>query len=346
MNIKLYSPLFIKSDSDTILPAGESAGAQSLFLVCDDDIVAHALYDYIISHFDLNKEFSHEQFNEALEESLNSPEHRVKTCNLALVAYSSAGCFVAQMGKSRVLQVCPETGDIEYDSRAQVLDIYSSKARVELIKEVRQGDYIMLCSAEDIDAKAMRKVLCNEVKDDNAKMSNIAQAIKRVKTSSGDSPAVVLNRVEQVNGGAVSLAFMKKMKIKYFVNALIACVVVAVGMWLLTNPFASNDAQVDTTVPADSLVTTKAPNRADTTYVKPPIDSLAVAAQLDSLKRVQFQKDSARLVAKKKADALKKAQQQAAVVRDEDIKVVHSSPSQPVAPEPAKEPAEAPQQGE
>lgn len=335
MNFRLYTPVFLESDFDVILPGAENANSYPVYVACDDSIVAGAIYNYITSNCDLSKNFTSEDFNDALEDALNQPEHRVKKCNLALAVYSHAGCFVAQMGKSRVFQVRPETREIEYDSRAQVLDIYSSKAKVELIKDIKPNDYLFLCSAEDVDEKAVRKILCNDQKDDQAKLAEIAQVIKSLKTSGGNRPGAVLSHVEYVQGGGSGLSFMSGFKVKYLLYALVFAGVAALGAWLvMTNPFAGMGSDDNNSINPDSLVTTKAPNRADTTYVKPPVDSLAMAAELDSLKKMQVTKNSIKMIEKKKAEALKKAkaQAEAAKVNEEDIKEVHSTPAATAAP--------------
>lgn len=326
MNFRLYTPLFLESDVDAVLPGAGNAGGYPVYIACDDPIVAGALYSYITTNFDLSKNFTGDNFNEALEEALNQPEHRVKKCNLALAIYNRAGCLVAQMGKSRVIQVSQETGEIEYDSMAQVLDIYSSKAKVELIRIVKPGDYLLLCSAESFDAKVIRKILTDRDKDDKAKLAGIAEALKATKTSGGNKPGVVLSQVEHVQGAGGGKPLMKGFRAKYLLYLLLVAVAGAAVWLVMNNPFVGVGNDESNTVNPDSLVTTKAPNRADTTYVKPPVDTLSVENGLNVDKK-PFSTDSVRR--QRVAEARKKAKVEAEAARDlyDEIEEVHSAPS-------------------
>ncbi|MBQ4138111.1 MAG: hypothetical protein II592_01010, partial [Muribaculaceae bacterium] len=145
MKVKLDTPLYIENGRDVLLPSREQLGYDSqVFIACDDEIVARALANYINDEFNLDKAVTDEAFNAALDAALNTKDHRVKRCNLSVAIYNHGGCYVAQMGSSRVLQVRPEEQEIVYDSRSQVLDIYSSKAKVEQISDLQAGDYLLL----------------------------------------------------------------------------------------------------------------------------------------------------------------------------------------------------------
>lgn len=354
MKLKIYSPQFINSDHDVIVPADDQSMSEyPVYMVCDDSVVASELYNYITSSLDLEKPITGEDFNDALDHALNTPEHRVKRCNLALAVYNRGGCFVAQMGKTRVLQVSMSTQEIEYDSRAQVLDIYSSKAKVELIKEAKPDDYILLCSAENFDEKAVRKVLCQEDKDDHAKISEIKKLLSNVKTEGGCTPAVVLNHIEQATGSGVSLNFdfLNGFKVKYLLYVLAAVVVVLLVVWgVKALPGLFNSDGVSTVNQEVSISTTPS-HDADVTYVR---DSLLIKAEQDSLKAVAAKADSIKRAQKAKADSIKAVKRRAAAAKkldaaqNEEIKEVHAEPQpetkpaseqQPAATQPATTPA-------
>lgn len=355
MKFKIFSSQFINSDHDVIIPSDDQSMSEyPVYMVCDDEIVANALYNYITSNINLDKNVTSEDFNDALDHALNTPEHRVKRCNLALAMYNHGGCFVAQMGKTRVLQVRPTTQEIEYDSRAQVLDIYSSKAKVELIKDLKADDYILLCSAENIDEKAIRKTLCNVDKDDHAKIDEVGRIVGKVKTVGGAVPAVVMNHVEESSGtgASLNLSFLSGFKIKYLGYVLLIAVValLVVGAVKYLPDFFGGKG--DTTVDPEVSISTTPSHDADVTYVK---DSLLIKAEQDSLKRAALKADSIRKAQRLKADSIKavaaKRRAEAAKklnsVQNEEIKEVHSEPQpeakpaseQPAATQPATTPA-------
>ena len=264
----------------------------------------------------------------------------MKKCNLAVAIYNGGGCFVAQMGRSRVLQYRPGTQEFLYDSRKQVLDIYSSKAKVEQLRDFAAGDYLLLCTAENFEPRNFRKILNDENTDDNAKATQLAALFKSVKTDAGNVPAMVISHIEACSGGhsgAPSLGI----KPRHVLYGLLACAVIAIAAWLIsTNPFAGLIKPATPTVNPDSLVTTKAPHQADTTFVSQPVDSLALKAEQDSIKNAAALKahvlDSLR-AAKAKRDALKAKAKAAEAEKTDlnDIKVVHSEPVAPPEPAPA-----------
>lgn len=351
MKIKLYAPLVIHSDHDVVLPASDQplAGDHAILIACDDERVASELYSHISSNCDLAKAFAHEEFKAALNHALNCPDHRVRSCNLAMAVVSRAGCLVAQMGKSRVLQVRPSTQEIEYDSRAQVLDIYSSKAKVELIKDLRAGDYIVLCTAENIEVKAVRKTMCDAGKDDHAKLADIAQILKPSKTDGGHTPALAFARVEEAQGGGASMPSFAFIKPKRMLYALLAAAVVGAATWVLTaNPFS--DTGHHATVDPDSLVTDKAPDHAKISFA---VDSAALKAKRDSLAGVQLKKDSLRRAQRLRRDSTRKielekkkaleAAKESATMQQDVSKEKPAEPKvrdlKPITPPPAGTPA-------
>lgn len=354
MKFKIYSPQFINSDHDVIIPCDDQSMSEyPVYMVCDDEIVATELYNYIVSSIKLDKNVTSEEFNDALDQALNTPEHRVKRCNLAVAIYNHGGCFVAQMGKTRVLQVRPATQEIEYDSRAQVLDIYSSKAKVELIKDLKADDYIMLCSAENIDEKAIRKALCNVDKDDHAKIDEVNRLVSKVKTVGGATPAVVLNHVEESSGSGASfsLSFLSGFKAKYLGYLLLIAVVVLLVVGAVKYLPDMFSGKGDTMVNPEVSISTTPSHDADVTYVK---DSLLIKAEQDSLKRAALKADSLKKVQRLKADSIKAAKRRAAAAKkldaaqNEEIKEVHAEPQpetkpaseqQPAATQPATTPA-------
>lgn len=344
MKVKLDTPLYIENGRDVLLPTREQLGYDSqVFIACDDEIVARALADYISDEFNLDKAVTDEAFNAALDAALNTKDHHVKRCNLAMAIYNHGGCYVAQMGSSRVLQVRPEEQEIVYDSRSQVLDIYSSKAKVEQISDLRAGDYLLLTTAEMIDYRAIKRILSDPDKDDELKMNLIADALKTAKTTANVTPAAILNHIDEVEGRrrgfSVSAPGAKAMK--YLLYLVIAAAVAGAAYYLIkNNPFAgmgddSKGEEVDTA----SMITTKAPSDVDL-VVTTERDSTAVDTASTELTPEQIetkkQKEAADKAKAEKEKAAERDRRQDANIYNE-IKV---EPSRDVKPEaPAPEPA-------
>ncbi len=318
MKFTTFSPLYIHSSGDVAFP-DRSMNNSSILIVSDDEIVAKALYDYINANFRLDRVFTNENFNEALEAALNTPEHRVRRCNLALAVYNRGGCYVAQMGKSRVFQVRTTTCNVEYDSRAQVLDIYSSKAKVEQIGDLLTDDYLVLCSAEDVDEKAVKKILCKATLDDASKLAELETVVKKTRTSGNCPPAAIISHIERAKGGKNRKSPPALLKsLKYILYALIVAAIAGIVFWLVSSkPFAAMGNE-EVSMSPEASVTDKAPNNAEYSH---KIDSAAVIAEEEALARERLVADSIRAVNAKTKQAGKNEAEQ---IADEEIKVVHS----------------------
>ena len=343
MKVKLDTPLYIENGRDVLLPAREQLGYDSqVFIACDDEIVARALADYISDEFNLDKAVTDEAFNAALDAALNTKDHHVKRCNLALAIYNHGGCYVAQMGSSRVLQVRPEEQEIVYDSRSQVLDIYSSKAKVEQISDLRAGDYLLLTTAEMIDYRAIKRILSNPDKTDEEKLSLIADALKTAKTTANVTPAAVLNRIDEVEGRRRSIGAPSAKSMKYLLYLVIAAAVAGAAYYLIkNNPFAGmggdgNGDEVDTA----SMITTKAPTDVDmvvtTEHDTTTVDTASTELTPEQIE-AKKQKEAADKAKAEKEKAERERRQDANIYND--IKV---EPSRDVKPEQETKPVEAP----
>lgn len=80
--------------------------------------------------------------------------------SFAFLYFSKVGALVASMGKCRIVQIRPVAADsVIYDSANQIVDIYSSKAAVELLTDVEEGDVFLLCSSGKLDIKRLNKFI-------------------------------------------------------------------------------------------------------------------------------------------------------------------------------------------
>lgn len=341
MKVKLDTPLYIENGRDVLLPSREQLGYDSkVFIACDDEIVARALANYINDEFNLDKAVTDEAFNAALDAALNTKDHRVKRCNLSVAIYNHGGCYVAQMGSSRVLQVRPEEQEIVYDSRSQVLDIYSSKAKVEQISDLQAGDYLLLTTAEMIDYRAIKRILSNPDKDDEQKMNLIADALKTAKTTANVTPAAILNHIEEVEGRRRGISAPGAKTMKYLLYLVILAAVAGAAYYFITNnPFAGmggdgDDAKIDTA----SMIDTKAPSDVDLVVTTEKVADTTDTASTTELTPEQIE-------AKKQKEAADKAKAEKAKAdreRRENTQIYNEikvEPSRDVKPEaPAPEP--------
>ncbi|MBQ0115583.1 MAG: hypothetical protein KBT10_06905 [Bacteroidales bacterium] len=150
-----------------------------LFIVCNDDESARIIITGINNKLsNSSKSITLSDFNEILDEA--EPYFKKQEAfNLALALFQSNGCLVAQMGSSRVLQINTADQEIKYDSRDQVLDLYSDKAKVFNITDIAQGDVLIItlvgrvninevvnnvCSGEDIASKLSNSLSLNDRK--------------------------------------------------------------------------------------------------------------------------------------------------------------------------------------
>lgn len=345
MDFKSYNTLYINGQKAAIQP---ESGESRLYVLSDDAQVAHALYAQLTEHVNFKKAVPVEEFNQLLNEVLDNPQHRVKRCNLALVMLTGGGAFVAQMGKARVLQVRED--EIPYDSMGQILDIYSAKARVSNLTDVKPDDYFLLTSAEDFDAKQTRKILTKAGKNDDDKANELIPALRgQAHGSNADEVAAVLLHVNDVSGGAsgASLGFLSGIKPKHVGYTILAVAVVGVAAWLFTaKPFGewsiggSNDS---------TSVSTDSPNNQydivdERQMIKDSLQRVAQAkAAQDSLKLIQAKNDSINAVKAKEMAAKKAAAAaQAAATQKAAEAAKPESEAEPKAKaEPATEPKPA-----
>ncbi len=337
MKVKLDTPIYIENGRDVLLPAREQLGYDSqVFIACDDEIVARALASYINDEFNLDKAVTDEAFNAALDAALNTKDHRVKRCNLSVAIYNHGGCYVAQMGSSRVLQVRPEEQEIVYDSRSQVLDIYSSKAKVEQIGDLQAGDYLLLTTAEMIDYRAIKRILSNPDKDDEQKMSLIADALKTAKTTANVTPAAILNHIDEVEGRRRSFSAPGAKTMKYLLYLVIAAVLAGAAYYLIkNNPFAGMGGDDGDKIDTASMITTKAPTDVDlvvTTEQAPDtVDTTATELTPEQIE-AKKQKEAADKAKAEKEKADRERRENAQIYNE--IKVEPSRDVKPEAPAP------------
>lgn len=318
----------------TVLPTEEKNNF--IYILSNNQSLASELYNGIAAAFDSSKRFSTEDFNEIVDQLSSESKAMLKKSDSVLAVYNAAGCFIAQTGKARALQVRPETQEIVFDSRNLVLDIYSSKAKVCQLTDYAAGDLLLLSSHEDFDAKVVRKVLS----DSELSLQGKHEKLKQVNGLSSES-SVLIGAINVHS--TFSFAFLKKINAKYVGYTLLVALIIAIVAWVvLCNPFRSSDGGI--VVNEDSLVNVNSPHNADTT-IKVVADTPTVAPQ-DTVKKAAEVKSAK----KPKSSEPKLAETDNST---EAVKEQHEANPQPAAgassakpasvqPAPvAKEPAEA-----
>ncbi|MDO4510226.1 MAG: hypothetical protein Q4B68_00225 [Bacteroidales bacterium] len=251
-----------KSNNEySILPSDDNRS--HVFLISSNLTLANEVYNEIITTHDVNKSFTTEDFNEIIDGVSADSKAQLKKADFLLAVYNADGCFVAQTGKTRAIQVRPQEQEIVFDSRNLVLDIYSSKMKVSQLTDYQRGDMLLLTSQENVDASLVRRVLSNPAMGASEKCDKLKAAKECAQASFVIADALDVKQ-------SFSMAFLKKVKLKYVGYTLVACAAAAVAAWtVINNPFKATDNGA-TVVDEDSIVTTKAVNNADTTLLIQP----------------------------------------------------------------------------
>lgn len=318
----------------SILPSEENRNY--IYVLSNNQTLASEVYNEIITSYNLNKHFTTDDFNEVIDQLSGDCRAVFKKSDFLLAVYNAGGCFIAQTGKTRAIQVRPDDQEIVFDSRNLVLDIYNSKARVSQLTDYKQGDLLLLCSQEDIDAKAIRRILSNPELSTQAKNDQLMQ-MKELANA-----CHVLINATNVKA-SFSLSLLKKIRFKYVAYALLICAIAGVVTWMVTcNPFKGGDDA--TVVDEDTLVSVNSPHNADTTTVKEITETSTIAPK-DSDKATLVAKD----VNKEKKEVTKKIEETpiTEVSNAETKKAVETEKATSVKPEskheaPAATPTPAP----
>lgn len=318
----------------SILPSEENRNY--IYVLSNNQTLASEVYNEIITSYNLNKHFTTDDFNEVIDQLSGDCRAEFKKSDFLLAVYNAGGCFIAQTGKTRAIQVRPDDQEIVFDSRNLVLDIYNSKARVSQLTDHKQGDLLLLCSQEDIDAKAIRRILSNPELSTQAKNDQLKQ-MKELANA-----CHVLINATNVKA-SFSLSLLKKIRFKYVAYALLICAIASVVAWMVTcNPFKGGDDA--TVVDEDTLVSVNSPHNADTTTVKEITETSTIAPK-DSDKATLVAKD----VNKEKKEVTKKIEETpiTEVSNAETKKAVETEKATSVKPEskheaPAATPTPAP----
>ena len=177
---------------------GSATEDDRLFIVTNDVAVREALIEALNDKLEKRRKISPAMFNEMLEDALTSLGQRNKQCDLAFLLMHPGGCLVAQMGRSRVLHISGANHEIAYDSRNQIQD-YSTKSRAEVIKDISDGDVIIITLSDRVDGHKLTQTVA-----DYAGSEEFEQQINKALAVNLDTaPASYVITMQHTKGGVL-----------------------------------------------------------------------------------------------------------------------------------------------
>lgn len=198
MNITLSAPLGVCPPHQVMVPASDNISADDrLFVVCDNRELVAALIQRVNEVYDPDTPFSPDDFNRALHRALDDQRHNITKCSMALMIMHSAGILVAQMGKSRILHVKRGARVPDYDSRDQVRDIYSGRAKVQQLVNLDADDHLLLTLAAHTDADALTRTMASLQLNEQARLDAV---MTMLRNNEEQTPATMIVRVDGVEG--------------------------------------------------------------------------------------------------------------------------------------------------
>ena len=332
MRIEIEKPLFYKRKGDYMLPDSSEMSAESkLFITSNDARFAGALAEAVNEKLANRRNIDVEEINSIIDDCLNADGNRDCRLDVAMLLFNRAGCLAVQMGKCRVMHIGASREEVCYDSRDQVLDIFSNKARVMQITSARHGDFFIATLAQRCDVNEVVKAAANADADSEQRADAILHLLKDPQ---GDSPSSIMLRVASASGS--SRAGVSKRLLLWIVG-LAAIIAAGVALYsalpgLLSSLNRGNEVDSLPLASPDSvdIVTT----RGDSIIYHGKSDSVAAPAT-----------PAVTTPATQKQQAPNEVKNQAKGVYDEikEVKTPEQPTPEPVkAPEPKPEPAPTP----
>ncbi len=265
------------------------SGSPLLIVACSDIDVGEKLQSLVAARLDTTGNITPNDFNDALDKALSGCNGAaVRKLTLAFAAFHKRGCLVAQMGNSRILQL--RRGSIEYDSRDQVLDIYSSKAKVEQLYDIKAGDYLAITLVEKFNAqKALSSIFNDPDADDGQRLQNFTAAVKGSNATVGETAIVGVEAVTGMN----PLANIRDLNAKWFLLAFALLAAIIGGGLLTFKPGLLTVAPEQATVTDSTLVSPQEESKQPDTIV-PAVEvniDTAIAVKVDTVRHKPHKAD-------------------------------------------------------
>lgn len=329
MNYQIRTPYCILPEGTYSIPDLNNASDDDrLFIVTNDISVREALIEALNTQLEKRRKISAEMFNDLLDDALTSLGQRNNQIDLAFLLMHPGGCLVAQMGRSRVMHISALNHEIAYDSRNQIQD-YNTKARAEVLKDISDGDVIIITLADRVDGHKLCQVIADYAMSDELNV----MLHKALGVNREEAPASYIIQLQEVKGGALSK--LSDVNWKWITLYLLLAALIAGLAWLsltggLKMPkFFDDDPATEVTV--DTLST-------DTTARDSLIPALDVTVEEEPVAE-KPKKDTARVVKPKAEEPVVKEEAPAApslhdapAVAKPELNV--DEPSSPATPPP------------
>lgn len=245
-----------------------------LMIACSDSAVGEALCSIISAFITNGKALTTNDFNDALDYALKQCENSSGKCDLAFAAFHKNGCLVAQMGNSRIVQIRQNKNEstVEYDSHDQVLDIYSSKAKIEQIRDIKPNDIFILCLKERFNLQKLLKT--SFAKDEYGKYN-----IDDINLAIDDQAQAKFTSIVQIDdvSGINPLLSITDLNIKWYLLSFILILAISVVGILTFHQGAPSESE-DVSVVSDSTAIDS------TSVIKTDSIVPAVAIPVDTIK--------------------------------------------------------------
>ncbi len=330
MNYQIRTPYCILPEGTYSIPDLNNASDDDrLFIVTNDISVREALIEALNTQLEKRRKISAEMFNDLLDDALTSLGQRNNQIDLAFLLMHPGGCLVAQMGRSRVMHISALNHEIAYDSRNQIQD-YNTKARAEVLKDISDGDVIIITLADRVDGHKLCQVIADYAMSDELNV----MLHKALGVNREEAPASYIIQLQEVKGGALSK--LSDVNWKWITLYLLLAALIAGLAWLsltggLKMPkFFDDDPATEVTV--DTLST-------DTTARDSLIPALDVPVETEPVAE-KPKKDTARVVKPKVDEPAVKEEAPASpslhdapAVAAPELKV--DAPTAPATPPPA-----------
>lgn len=249
MNISLDTPLSIAGGNAHIETfALDSNNDANLYITCSHDGVKENLVEEFSRRYNPSRAFSALEANEALDRALKVDGATVKKCNLTLLLLHHGGALAMQTGEGRLVQLRPGERNAAYDSRDQVLDIYSARAKVMQLTDVKRGDLFLLTTAGRFNVDTIVNALRNTPADDAQAQAKIEKTIQ--------APTLLLPVASAKGSSSQGLAMDTKWWKRIAALVVVLAALAVLTFFIAPLTLSSGDNEADVTV-IDTTVTTQ-----------------------------------------------------------------------------------------
>lgn len=230
MKISLKSSINLTTDAGAVNAYAIGGGEANLFVACSNKEVEQNIVDQLAARCGEKSSLSPLDAGEALDHALRIDNQRVK-CNLSLLLVHTGGALAMQMGEGRVFQVRRKRAEVLYDSRNQVLDIYSTNAKVAQLTDVKAGDTLVVTAAGRFLVDDVARLLCDKEMTTDDRVTAISNRLH--------APLTALT-VDEVSGRTATVTDMGRRW--WRITAwLVAAVAVAAAVALFYHPAPTPD---------------------------------------------------------------------------------------------------------